>query len=615
MRFSVFLTTIGRSCLATQLSILRPQLKSEDILYIAIDGRQYFDDFKQVFLPFENTFQCQVEIIWEENNLGYWGHGLRNKYQKSLKGDYILHADDDNFYTSDAFNHIRKNVQECGKLYVFQIGSKFYTEIFPKSDMVKVGDIDTSSGVVANVPEKMGTWAHVYGGDGMFYVETSKKFGSDVVFVKEMISVLCPETKHPSEDLSISRKGCPILPTGCFVGAGNLTMAEHLFDSTLGKALIEFFHAEKNKSNNNQFHIVDLGCGKADYVRLFRLNGLSANGYDGNPDTFQLSGGVAKVLNISERYADFEKADWVMSLEVGEHIPPCFERIVIDNICKNASTGLVISWALPGQLGHGHVNCRTNEYIQKQIESRGFRRDNETELKLRECASLYWFKNTIMVYYRNIEPLTTTTSTLIKVSQRFSKQPPPKWRQSNHWCRIVMNEATEKLMMSYLIKRNEANLKCLEISGDDWKNSGLFSDYTSKGFPSFDITSTMISDTRYDVIIAEQVWEHIKYPHRATRNVYNMLNAQGAFLLSVPFLIQIHEVPGDYSRWTAEGLKYLLMDCGFDEKSIIVGSWGNRECIKDSFYSPWSNYQPHHSLQNEPDFPIVVWALAIKGQF
>jgi hypothetical protein len=277
----------------------------------------------------------------------------------------------------------------------------------------------------------------------------------------------------------------------------------------------------------------------------------------------------------------------------------------LNNLCKNANKGLILSWAVPGQPGHGHVNCRPNEYIESQIHSRGFERDFDGEKELRSSATLDWFKKTIMVFRKITQPKPKQID--------FSLLPTNNnWRQNHHWCRIIMNSQTEELMRSYLQKRAEANLSCLEISGMEWKNSGYFQNYTNKSYPSFDICQQTNTQEKYDIIVAEQVWEHLKFPHRATRNVFNMLNSKGAFLLSTPFLIQIHDVPGDYTRWTPEGLKYLLVDCGFNENLITVGAWGNRECIKDSFYTPWSIYQPKHSLENEPEFPIVVWALAIK---
>ena len=40
-----------------------------------------------------------------------------------------------------------------------------------------------------------------------------------------------------------------------------------------------------------------------------------------------------------------------------------------------------------------------------------------------------------------------------------------------------------------------------------------------------------------------------------------------------------------------------------------VGEWGNRECIVGNL-SRWSAYRRWHSLRNDPDLAVQVWAFA-----
>ena len=93
-----------------------------------------------------------------------------------------------------------------------------------------------------------------------------------------------------------------------------------------------------------------------------------------------------------------------------------------------------------------------------------------------------------------------------------------------------------------------------------------------------------------------------------------MLSPGGYFLVSTPFLVRLHEVPVDCTRWTETGLKYFLAECGFDPQEIKTGSWGNRACIRANF-KRWVRYRRRlHSLSNEPDFPYCVWALARRPE-
>jgi hypothetical protein len=91
-----------------------------------------------------------------------------------------------------------------------------------------------------------------------------------------------------------------------------------------------------------------------------------------------------------------------------------------------------------------------------------------------------------------------------------------------------------------------------------------------------------------------------------------MIRQGGAFLISTPFLIKIHNYPVDCSRRTEAGLKYFLAEAGFDLDTIKTGAWGNRDCIKSNWKN-WTGYRPQfHSLENETEFPVAVWTLARK---
>ena len=58
-------------------------------------------------------------------------------------------------------------------------------------------------------------------------------------------------------------------------------------------------------------------------------------------------------------------------------------------------------------------------------------------------------------------------------------------------------------------------------------------------------------------------------------------------------------------------MKYFLAEAGFSLENTETGSWGNRSCVKANF-NKWARRGWFGSLRNEPDFPVVVWALAKK---
>jgi SAM-dependent methyltransferase len=181
-------------------------------------------------------------------------------------------------------------------------------------------------------------------------------------------------------------------------------------------------------------------------------------------------------------------------------------------------------------------------------------------------------------------------------------------RASHHWVRIVMDRETRKLVQTI----EPRQLDVLEISGDYWGRVEQFKTYRSVHYPEFDICASTLNE-QFDLIVAEQVFEHLRWPYRAGKHVYEMLRPGGHFLMTTPFLIRVHNIPDDCSRWTETGLRYLLAECGFDLDRILTGSWGNRACARANFVRLGAWYRRWwHSLHNEPNFPVVVWAFGQK---
>ena len=154
-------------------------------------------------------------------------------------------------------------------------------------------------------------------------------------------------------------------------------------------------------------------------------------------------------------------------------------------------------------------------------------------------------------------------------------------------------------------------LDVLEVSaGKRFSNRFRFNSFRATQFPDFDICSQVLPHS-FDLIIADQVFEHLKWPYRAGKNVRAMVRLGGHFLVATPFLVRVHNIPIDCSRWTELGLQCLLEECGFSASSIKTGSWGNRACVKSNS-NHWTKTGWFGSLKHEPDFPVMVWALARK---
>jgi 2-polyprenyl-3-methyl-5-hydroxy-6-metoxy-1,4-benzoquinol methylase len=166
----------------------------------------------------------------------------------------------------------------------------------------------------------------------------------------------------------------------------------HVHDYPLCNAIKNYFRSKEI------LNVLDLGCGMGDYARSFVNEGFECDAYDGNPNTVSLTRGLGKVLDFSEDF-DLEKTyDCVLTLEVGEHIPKEFEQTFLNNVTKHSKDKIILSWAVIGQGGDGHVNCQNNDYIIEQMKNRGFDIDMVSSNLLRTYATAPWFKNTIMVF-------------------------------------------------------------------------------------------------------------------------------------------------------------------------------------------------------------------------
>ncbi len=147
--------------------------------------------------------------------------------------------------------------------------------------------------------------------------------------------------------------------------------------------------------------VADFGCGSGVYVDHLRSKGIDAFGYDGGPAVTACRDG--QVLDLSQPVS-VPVADWVLSLEVGEHIPASRERTFISNLHRHNREGIVLSWAIEGQSGTGHVNCRNNDYLIDVVQTLGYQFDATLSQTLRDAATKPWFKNTLMVFRRMPTP-------------------------------------------------------------------------------------------------------------------------------------------------------------------------------------------------------------------
>jgi SAM-dependent methyltransferase len=181
--------------------------------------------------------------------------------------------------------------------------------------------------------------------------------------------------------------------------------------------------------------------------------------------------------------------------------------------------------------------------------------------------------------------------------------------------RVVMNRRSRAILREI----GTEDLDIAEISGK-WGETLPARSYVRYTHQELDICKgpmTYADGTvlKYDLILANQVWEHLERPYAATQNVLKMLRPGGYFWLAVPFHIPFHPAPHDCTRWSARGLRNFLIECGFPAEDIKAAGWGNRAAAARNLEEVWppDYVKDEDDLTNDPNFPMVTWALARKA--
>lgn len=173
-----------------------------------------------------------------------------------------------------------------------------------------------------------------------------------------------------------------------------------------------------------------------------------------------------------------------------------------------------------------------------------------------------------------------------------------------------MDEETSKFVREH----NPDQLEVCEISGDAWREEFKWRSYESREYPGFDICTSAF-ERQFDLIIAEQVFEHVRYPWKAAANIYAGLRQGGYVIITTPFIFHIHPTPLDCWRWTPQGMAFMLEDAGFQSRDIITGGWGNYQCFLrhaiDQSSAP--GMRDEFSLENVGHIPQMVWGFAQKN--
>jgi len=156
--------------------------------------------------------------------------------------------------------------------------------------------------------------------------------------------------------------------------------------------------------------VIDFGCGKGFYIYELQKQGFETSGVEGTRLTNTIMPpAFIFILDLTEPITIYEDKTCsrlsscsVLSLEVGEHLPASAQETFMQTLVNHCSKHLILSWAEIGQPGIGHINCRSQEDVIQDVETRGFKLNREATADARANIddNCDWFRRTLLVFER-----------------------------------------------------------------------------------------------------------------------------------------------------------------------------------------------------------------------
>ncbi len=155
----------------------------------------------------------------------------------------------------------------------------------------------------------------------------------------------------------------------------------------------------------------------------------------------------------------------------------------------------------------------------------------------------------------------------------------------------------------------------LDIGGGSTPYKGMFdcNEYTTievdinryKNIDIFgDITNLPIKKGKIDCIICTEVLEHVKDVDKAFKELNRVLKREGYLILTIPFIIGIHDKI-DFYRFTETALRQILEKYDFDVISLYKrgGIFSSLGAIL--FQLPYQTFGPYTNKKNYMLFGII----------
>ena len=149
--------------------------------------------------------------------------------------------------------------------------------------------------------------------------------------------------------------------------------------------------------------MIELGAGMGCYTGALLDSGALAwaAAFDGAPEIGNITRQLVSHADLTKPVHSPCVGDFVVALEVAEHIPSNFEHAFLRNVDALNSRGVIMSWSA-SEGGNGHVNAQPASYVLERMRALGYVLNTSATERLRASVrSVKWFKTTITRFDRS----------------------------------------------------------------------------------------------------------------------------------------------------------------------------------------------------------------------
>ena len=180
----------------------------------------------------------------------------------------------------------------------------------------------------------------------------------------------------------------------------------HIVDQTFAFALTQYI--TRKRPVGHPLTLLDVGAGVGGYGAFFAgCKGAAAitwTGIDGSDGVESLSEGApsrVSQVNLCGSSEAIGIHDWVISFEVGEHLPRDCLAAFLHTLDRSNRYGAVLSWGHYGQPGIGHITPRAARDVAAAMRFLGYWEDHNASATLQGASSKTWIAHNVQVYRRS----------------------------------------------------------------------------------------------------------------------------------------------------------------------------------------------------------------------